>query len=150
MMRPKIRYPLNPSIIWEETQGIDISLYHIGMLGRTVLRLPKGLQSAAPTNTPGSAIAPRSNCHSAVCLISLFLITLEMIVPEKTPLGKVTFTGLNTDLKKIKVTYEIVQEPNERFIHYHASNEYLYLPSSTGADKRFPVIAESQHIRYAF
>ena len=57
---------------------------------RTVLRLPSGLQRAAPTKTPGSAIAPKRSCHSAVFLRSEFLMTLEMIVAEKTPLGKVT------------------------------------------------------------
>lgn len=39
---------------------------------------------------------PRSSCHSAVLLILPSLTTLEMIVPENTPLGKVTLlTSIN-------------------------------------------------------
>ena len=58
-----------------------------------VFLLPSLLTSNAPTMTPGSAMAPRSSWNSAV-LFRLFavepLTTEEMIVPEKTPLGKVT------------------------------------------------------------
>lgn len=76
---------------------------------RTVFLRPNRLHSNAPTKTPlgksaknsecpqanlfcspGNAIAPRRSCHSAVCLMSPFFMTLEMIVPEKTPLGNVT------------------------------------------------------------
>lgn len=39
---------------------------------------------------PGSAMAPSNSCHSAVCLILPSWMTLEIIVPENTPLGKVT------------------------------------------------------------
>ena len=35
-------------------------------------------------------MAPSSNCHSAVFFTSPLWMTLEMIVPENTPLGKVT------------------------------------------------------------
>lgn len=60
-------------------------------LALTVLRLPSGLQSNTPMNTPGSARAPKSSCHSAVLLMSVLWMTLEMIVPEKTPLGNETW-----------------------------------------------------------
>ena len=56
----------------------------------TVFRLPSGLHNFAPIKTPGNAMAPRRSCHSAVCLRSPSLMMLEMIVPEKTPLGNVT------------------------------------------------------------
>lgn len=69
----------------------------------TVLRLPSGLQSAAPTNTPGSAIAPRRSCHSAILSISASLITLEMMVPEKTPLGNVTCDDNNQSAFQLSV-----------------------------------------------
>ena len=42
-------------------------------------------------NAPGRAIAPRRSCHSAVDLILPSWMTLEMIVPENTPFGKVTW-----------------------------------------------------------
>ena len=35
-------------------------------------------------------MAPNNSCHSAVCLMSPLWITLEIMVPEKTPFGKVT------------------------------------------------------------
>lgn len=76
---------------------------------RTVFRRPSGLHRSAPTNTPtewsvdvkgcaeqkgacapGRAMAPNNSCHSAVCLMSPLLMTLEIMVPENTPLGNVT------------------------------------------------------------
>ena len=69
------RYPLKPSII--------------------VCFRPSLSHSHAPMSTPGSAMLPRRSCHSAVLLILPFLTTLEMIVPENTPFGKVTFTDVN-------------------------------------------------------
>lgn len=66
-----------------------------------------------PTNTPGSAIAPKRSCHFAVLLISAFLTTLEVIVPEKTPLGKVTCASsdqvlgiMNGTVRTDKVVWE--------------------------------------------
>lgn len=53
-----------------------------------MLRRPIRLHKAAPTNTPGSAMTPRSNCHSAVLRMSSSPLTLTseaMMVPEKTP-----------------------------------------------------------------
>ena len=69
------RYPLKPSII--------------------VCFRPSLSQSQAPMSTPGSAMLPRRSCHSAVLLMLPFLTTLEMMVPENTPFGKVTFTYVN-------------------------------------------------------
>jgi len=56
----------------------------------TVFLRPKGLQSIAPTKTPGNAIAPSKSCHSATRLISPSGTIVEMMVPENTPLGNVT------------------------------------------------------------
>lgn len=53
---------------------------------------PSLSQSHAPIRTPGKAILPSSSCHSAVLLMLPFFTTLDMIVPEKTPLGNVTYT----------------------------------------------------------
>ena len=83
---------------------------------RTVLRRPKGLQSIAPMKTPGRASAPRRSCHSAVRLISLSWMTLEMIVPENTPFGKVTLirkSGISKLLQENRFgSYEVIQEPD--------------------------------------
>lgn len=49
--------------------------------------------------TPGSVIEERRSCHSAVFLMSLLWMTLEIIVPENTPLGKVTKSYKN--LKRV-------------------------------------------------
>lgn len=54
---------------------------------------PTRSQRYAPRKTPGSAMEPRSSCHSAVLRRTSSPAegtTLEMMVPEKTPLGKVT------------------------------------------------------------
>lgn len=55
-----------------------------------MLRRPKRSQRNAPTKTPGRAMAPSRSCHSAVFLMSLLWMMLEMMVPENTPFGKVT------------------------------------------------------------
>jgi hypothetical protein len=80
----------------------------------TVLRLPSGLQRAAPTNTPGSAIVPKRSCHSAVFLISALLMTLEIIVAEKTPFGNVTCGDddqASAYIRRVKGAHEIIQKP---------------------------------------
>ena len=64
----------------------------------TVFRRPRGLHRSAPIKTPGSAMEERRSCHSAIFLMSLSWMTLEMMVPENTPLGKVTksYKNLNS------------------------------------------------------
>jgi hypothetical protein len=57
----------------------------------TVYFRPNRLQRNAPTITPGNAIAPSNNWNSAVFLMLPSLMTLDMMVPEKIPLGKVTW-----------------------------------------------------------
>lgn len=71
-MRPKTKYPVNPSIM--------------------VFLRPILLQRYAPIRTPGIDSIPNNNCHSPVDRRVLpFLDTmLEMMVPENVPLGKVT------------------------------------------------------------
>lgn len=83
----------------------------------TVLRRPSGLHRRAPMKTPGNAIVPRRSCHSAVLLISPSWITLDIIVPEKTPFGKVIYAW--TCIREIihqrkKTKYEIVKKPTRR------------------------------------
>ena len=59
-------------------------------------------------------MAPSSSCHSAVFFRSPFLITLEIIVPEKTPLGNVTYTPLNKPCRgrERNASHKVVKEPN--------------------------------------
>ena len=66
--------------------------------------------------TPGSAIEERRSCHSAVFLTSLLWMTLEIIVPENTPLGKVTksyknLNRVNIVNKPYDGTYHAPQVP---------------------------------------
>jgi hypothetical protein len=58
--------------------------------------------------TPGSAMEERRSCHSAVFLMSLLWMTLEIIVPENTPLGKVTKSYKNLRSVKGK-TYSAIK-----------------------------------------
>lgn len=113
-----------------------------------MLRLPSGLQSAAPTNTPGSAMAPRRSCHSAVRLISASLITLAMIVPENTPFGNVTCVEIRSspsshvmDSQSRRGTWK-VRKIRERLRAGCTRN----LPCSTCSNQGFPIALEHQSV----
>lgn len=82
----------------------------------TVLRRPSGLHRRAPMKTPGNAIVPRRSCHSAVLLISPSWITLDIIVPENTPFGKVIYawTWIRMIHQRKKQEYEIVKKPTRK------------------------------------
>lgn len=96
---------------------------------RTVFRLPSGLQRAAPTNTPGSAILANRSCHSAVFLISAALMTLDRIVAEKTPLGNVTCRGDNQFRFSGRIcryaieTNKVIQKPDILSSSYITGNQ---------------------------
>lgn len=45
----------------------------------------------------------RRSCHSAVFLMSLLWMTLEIIVPENTPFGKVTKSYKNLSSVKMRI-----------------------------------------------
>ena len=86
----------------------------------------------APRKTPGRAIAPRRSCHSPVCRIVPSCTTEEMIVPEKTPLGKVT--------KSIYVSfYTSVSTGGSLTVEE---------PSTASPNQCFPVIPQHEHVGY--
>ena len=136
---------------------------------RTVFRRPSGLHRSAPTNTPaewsvdvkgcaeqkgacapGRAMAPSSSCHSAVCLMSPSLITLEMIVPENTPLGNVTLIPNSMRSNHKRHTVFLTKSYRNLLDFLSATCQALSieqdLPGPTGTDEWSPITLEHEPV----
>lgn len=87
-------------------------------------------------NSPGRAIAPRRSCHSAVDLMLPSWMTLEMIVPENTPFGKVTCGDSS-----------VRPHPQaHRYDERHGTHKVIKEPCTTCSDEGPPITLDGEPV----
>lgn len=108
--------------------------------------LPSLLTSAAPSKTPGKAMAPNNNCHSAVRLRVWSLTTEAMIVPEKMPFGKLNGYRKSMFDRRQLIKSGRARQPAREALQAHSRYEIIQEPDTRGTEETGPVAFQSEPV----